>query len=63
MIKIRRAIIETIKLVIVFISTLLIFSYGLTLIQNEYQQRLIEFESEREADFVTWLNFFNKDTE
>lgn len=58
MIKLKTAIIETIKLVIIFISTMIVFSYGLNLIQTEYHQRLREFELEKKAELVSLFDFF-----
>ncbi|MBU5594277.1 hypothetical protein KQI76_03790 [Amphibacillus sp. MSJ-3] len=58
MIKLKLAIIEIIKLVIIFMTTILIVSYGLSLMQNEYQQRLRELEPEKAAEQVNLFNFF-----
>ncbi|WP_440895784.1 DUF4227 family protein [Amphibacillus sp. Q70] len=58
MIKLKLAIIEMIKLVIIFITAILIFSYAMTMMQNEYQQRLREFEPEKAAEQVSIFNFF-----
>lgn len=58
MIKLKLAIIEMIKLVIIFVTTILIFSYAMTMMQNEYQQRLREFEPEKAAEHVSIFNFF-----
>lgn len=56
--RLRVLILEMIKLVIIFLITFSIFIYGVSMIRNEYQQQLRQFEPEKAAEQVSIFNFF-----
>ena len=58
MIKIKRVCIEIIKLIFIFVSTIFILTYGMHMMQTEYQERLREHEPQKAAEQVGIFNFF-----
>jgi len=58
MVKLKRILIEMIKVVIVFLITFSIFLYGVSMMKNEYQQQLRHIEPKKAAEQVNLFKFF-----
>ncbi|WP_017472244.1 hypothetical protein [Amphibacillus jilinensis] len=51
--KLKVIMIDVTKLFIIFITAIFIFSYGVVVMRNEYQQRIRELTPERAAEEVS----------
>ncbi|SEN40912.1 hypothetical protein SAMN04488134_10113 [Amphibacillus marinus] len=56
----KRMVWECIKLLLIFFTALFIFSYGVSMIQNEYQLRIRELTPRRAADQVSFFESYFK---